>query len=65
MLEAIQLKIKLIPAPPVHGPRNLHEQSGLVLPPELSILQHQLQDLLTFTNNNKMKINIKKTKIIR
>ena len=33
MLEAIQLKIKLIPAPPVHGPCNLHEQSGLVLPP--------------------------------
>ena len=29
-----------------------------------SVLQHQLADLLVFTNDNKMKINFKKTKIL-
>ena len=36
----------------------------MILPPENSALQHQLRDLLTFTNTDKMKINMKKTKII-
>ena len=64
MLEAIKLRTQLVPTPPAHGPLNLHEQSGLVLPPDNSILQHQLSDLLAFTNQNKMKINMKKTKIV-
>jgi hypothetical protein len=36
----------------------------LHLPVEQSVLQHQLADLLVFTNDNKMKINYKKTKIL-
>ena len=65
LLEAIQLRSTLVPAPLVaHGPNNYREQSGLVLPPEYSVLQHQLHDLLSFTNKNKMKINMKKTKVI-
>ena len=65
LLEAIKLQSMLAPAPlAAHGPHNYHEQSGLVLPPENSVLQHQLCDLLSFTNHNKMKINMKKTKVI-
>ena len=65
LLEAIKLQLMLEPAPlAIHGPRNYHEQSGLVLPPEYSVLQHQLNDLLSFTDQNKMKINMKKTKVI-
>ena len=40
------------------------EQPGLHFPPEQSVLQHQLADLLEFTQQNKMKINMKKTKVI-
>ena len=36
----------------------------LALPPDLSILQHQLADLAKFTDKNKRKKNHKKTKII-
>ena len=64
MLETIDLKAALIPSPPIIGPPNIHEQPGLSLPPDLSILQHQLKDLLEFTDKNKMKINFKKTKIL-
>ena len=64
ILERLNLNLALVPSVPTIGPRNQHEQPGLTLPPENSILQHQLSDLLTFTNSNKMKINVKKTKII-
>ena len=64
LLESINLKTALVPAPPIIGPPNLHEQPGLVLPADQSVLQHQLADLLVFTDDNKMKINFKKTKII-
>ena len=64
MLEALDLKSSLVPCPTIIGPLNLHEQPGLCLPPDQSILQHQLKDLLEFTINNKMKINFKKTKIL-
>ena len=64
LLETIDLKAALIPSPPIIGPPNIHEQPGLSLPPDLSILQHQLKDLLEFTDKNKMKINFKKTKIL-
>ena len=63
-MEALDLKSKLIPAPPIIGPLNLHEIPGLILPPEHSALQHQLADLVVFTDENKMKINNKKTKIM-
>jgi hypothetical protein len=62
LLESIDLKATLVPSPPIIGPPNLHELPGLSLPPDLSILQHQLEDLLEF--KNKMKINFKKTKIL-
>ena len=64
MLESIRLKTSLINTDRIIGPLNYHEQHGLHLPPEDSILQHQLADLLIFTQENKMKINFKKTKII-
>ena len=64
LLESIDLKTKLIKATPTIGPPNIHEQPGLILPPDQSVLQHQLQDLLSFTDENGMKINTKKTKII-
>ena len=64
LLESIDLKATLVPSPPIIGPPNLHELPGLSLPPDLSILQHQLEDLLVFTDKNKMKINFKKTKIL-
>ena len=59
LLEAINLKLNLIPSSPIIGPANLHEQPGLFLPPDRSVLQHQLEDLLQFTNRNFMKINTK------
>ena len=64
LLEAINLRLALTKLPPIIGPANYHEQNSLNLPPSKSILQHQLADLITFTNNNLMKINIKKTKIL-
>ena len=64
LLEALDLKSKLIPAPHIISPLNLHEIPGLILPPEHSALQHQLADLVVFTDENKMKINNKKTKIL-
>ena len=64
LLETIDLKTALVPSTPIIGPPNLHEQPGLTLPPDRSILQHQLDDLLEFTDTNKMKINFKKTKIL-
>ena len=64
LLESINLKNALVPSTPVVGPLNFHEQNGFILPPDHSILQHQLSDLLSFTNANKMKINFKKTKIL-
>ena len=64
MLESIKLKTVLLNANPIIGPLNYHEQPGLHLLPEDSILQHQLADLLNFTEKNKMRVNCKKTKII-
>jgi hypothetical protein len=64
LLESINLRSTLVPSAPIIGPPNQHEQPGLYLPVDQSILQHQLADLIVFTNDNKMKINYKKTKII-
>ena len=64
LLESINLRNSLIPSIPIIGPPNWHERPGLHLPVEQSILQHQLADLLTFKNENKMKLNFKKTKVI-
>ena len=64
MLESLNLKMTLVPSSTIIGPRNIHETSGLHLPVENSVLHHQLADLAEFTEKNKMKINIKKSKII-
>ena len=64
LLESLNLQRVLVPSAPFIGPPNEHEQSGLYLPPDKSKLQHQLEDLLAFTDSNKMKINLKKTKIL-
>ena len=64
LLESIDLQSSLVVSAQVFGPPNLHEQPGLCLPHEQSVLQHQLDDLLTFTEQNKMKLNMKKTKVM-
>ena len=64
LLEYINLRDKLVPKEDFIGPLNFHERHGFALPPETSILQHKLKDLLEFTNKNQMKINMKKTKVI-
>ena len=64
LLEVVRLKGNLVPLDPIIGPLNYHERHGLKFPPESTILQHKLDDLLKFTEGNEMKINLKKTKII-
>ena len=63
LLEAVSLRL-LIPAIPIIGPLNQHEVPGLILPTHLSVLQHQLSDLCSFTEQNRMKLNLKKSKIM-
>ena len=46
------------------GPLNFHDRFNLVLPPQTSILQHQLEDLNDFTTQHHMVINSKKTKCL-
>ena len=64
LLEAVKLKGNLVPKVPIIGPPNYHERHGLEYPSEKLILQHKLKDLLEFTEENQMKVNMKKTKII-
>ena len=64
LLESIDLRMSLILSTQIIGPPNLHEIPCLSLPANLSILQHQLDDLANFTSANKMKINHKKTKVM-
>ena len=64
LLEKVDLPATLVPTVPIIGPANLHEVPGLSLPPQQSVLQHQLADLAVFTDSHKMKINSKKTKIL-
>ena len=51
-------------ANPTFGRCNIHKQAGLLLPPGQFVLQHQSQDLLDLINQNRMKINTKKTNVI-
>ena len=59
LFEAINLKSTLTRPPHIIGPANYHKQNGLSLPPEVSVLQHQLSDLVTLTNKKSIKINQK------
>ena len=64
LLEVVNLRENLVHKEVTTRPLNFHERHGLRLPPERTIMQHKLKDLLNFTNDNQMKINSKKTKII-
>ena len=46
------------------GPQDYHDRFNLTLPPEKSILQHQLQDLVRYTAKQSMVLNEKKTKCL-
>ena len=46
------------------GPPQFHGRFHLELPPQKSILQHQLNDLVEYTTRNNMILNSKKTKCI-
>ena len=64
ILEHISLKPNLVLKESFIGPLNYHERHGLHLPVENCSMQHKLEDLLTFTEENLMKINLKKPKIM-
>ena len=65
ILESIDLRKLLIPiGVDIIGPQNYHERCGLFLPVHNSILQHKLEDMQQFTNQNLMMINKKKTVIM-
>ena len=61
LLEKISLS-KLQTKERIIGPLNFHDRFSLFLPPSLSILQHQLDDLKIFTQEHSMKLNSRKTK---
>jgi hypothetical protein len=63
LLEKISLS-DLVEKPRIIGPPPFHGRFHLTLPPERSILQHQLEDLQDYTVANSMIINSKKTKCI-
>ena len=46
------------------GPLDYHDRFNLALPPEQSILQHQLEDLVRYTSEQSMVLNEKKTKCL-
>ena len=54
----LQLKKRII------GPLDYHDRFNLTLPPEKSILQHQLLDLIRYTAKQSMVLNEKKTKCL-
>ena len=45
------------------GPLDWHDRFQLTMPSDKSILQHQLSDLVRFTEQHSMVLNAKKTKI--
>ena len=61
LLERISLS-KLETKERIIGPLNFHDRFSLYLPPSLSILQHQLDDLKIYTKEHFMKLNSLKTK---
>ena len=63
LLEKISLS-SLIEDKPFIGPQPYHGRFNLTQPPNESILQHQLQDLVKYTKENHMVLNSKKTKCI-
>ena len=65
-LTAINLKKKLIENPddnPIR-PVTFHNRTNHILPKEDNVLQDQMERLISFTNENEMQINCKKTKVM-
>ena len=60
LLEKISLS-QLIQKERIMGPPSFYDRFNLTLPPEKSILQHQLQDLARFTKEHSMVLNSKNT----
>ena len=63
LLERISLS-NLVRKETIVGPLNWHDRFQLTLPPDKSILQHQLVDLQIFTEQHHMKLNKSKTKCL-
>ena len=62
---SIDLKKCLVTDPVIRPhPRNYHERTGHILPPENNLLQYYIADAEKFVAQNNMQINKKKTKII-
>ena len=63
--EAVNLKQQLVPDPVNRPlPRNYHERTHHILPPENSLLQKQLVATVEFSKINMLKINEAKSKIM-
>ena len=65
-LTSIQLKKKLIDNPdknPVR-PLSFHNRTSHILPRKDNVIQDQMDNLISFTNENEMLINCKKTKVM-
>ena len=62
LLEKISLS-KLVSKAAIIGPPDWHDRFQLTMPPDQSILQHQLHDLVRFTKKHSMVLNTKKTKV--
>ena len=65
-LTSIHLKQKLIVNPDQNPSRPLtfHNRTSHILPKKENILQDQMNNLISFTNDNEMVINCKKTKVM-
>ena len=62
---SVNLKASLIPDPVKRPyPLNYNERTCQILPNRNNLLQYYLKDTENFTNQNKMKVNPKKTKVI-
>ena len=61
LLEKISLS-DLIQKKRIIGPLDFHDRFNLELPPSKAILQHQVEDLTSFTTKQSMVLNTKKTK---
>ena len=62
---SVDLKASLLPDPVVRPrPLNFHERTGHILPDENNLLHYYIRDTEQFVQENRMRINKQKTKII-
>ena len=62
--ESVNLKENLVTDPDRQQPDNYHARTGHRLPQEKSAVYQQLLDTVDYAENNQMKINVKKTKLM-